>query len=69
MRTFMTYLRQIFCNHKFIAEDKYCTSPEKNGIKTSLYCSKCGYHRKFWKFIQYGVCGVMVTRQFVALKL
>lgn len=51
MRTFMTYLRQIFCNHKFIAEDKYCTSPEKNGIKTSLYCSKCGYHRKFWKFI------------------
>lgn len=54
MRTIILYLRQCFCKHKFEVSEQYCehTSDFRNrcGLKVYLYCSKCGYHKSFWKF-------------------
>lgn len=54
MRWLINYLRQCFCKHEFQKSETYAESvgdiSSKRGMKVSLYCPKCGYHKSFWKF-------------------
>lgn len=50
MRWLTNYFRQVFCKHEF---EKSRTAVHWDGSKwpytyrISLFCPKCGYHRKF----------------------
>lgn len=49
------YLRQCFCKHQFeYAEAKATLNKgddySKEGIKVSITCKKCGFHKSYWKF-------------------
>lgn len=54
MRTLFMYLRQCFCKHEWqVAEaEAEITKVDyrKKGLKVSIFCKKCGYHKSFWKF-------------------
>lgn len=56
MITIINYIRSLFCKHDFEYEErnfkKYDLFGEvvRNGIKASMLCKKCGYHKSFWKF-------------------
>lgn len=53
MRTIVNYLRSVFCKHdNVISESPYTYEgfSTRTGIKVSIYCKKCGYHKTFWKF-------------------
>jgi len=57
MRTIVNYLRQVFCCHTFVEDEhRVAVTSEwgstKEGIRVSLLCSKCGYHRSFWKYMK-----------------
>lgn len=56
MRFLLNYVRQIFCKHDWLVEEKYCTNSSdfgdsKSGIKVYMRCKKCCYHKRHWKFI------------------
>ncbi|OWK34662.1 hypothetical protein [Fimbriiglobus ruber] len=50
MRWLVNYFRQCFCKHEFEREEGYCKGNFQSGVRISLLCTKCGYHRSFWKF-------------------
>jgi len=57
MRWLVNYIRQVFCKHEFIANEGYVKGgydvifgQDKSGIKVSMICPKCGYHKNFWKY-------------------
>lgn len=61
MRNFIQYLRECFCKHEFEYEEGRCvirgdgwfvsdTEKVREGIKVSVTCKKCSYHKKYWKF-------------------
>jgi len=55
MRTIILYFRQVFCKHEFEREERFVEVNDdfgyhKQGIKESIYCTKCGFHKKFWKY-------------------
>lgn len=55
MRRIINYFRQAFCAHEYeYAEVPYRVSDDfgtrRDGIKVSATCTKCGYHRSYWKF-------------------
>jgi len=55
MRWLVNYIRQIFCKHEWLIEEKYCKlygdfGLEKDGQKVYMRCNKCSYHRKHWKY-------------------
>jgi RNase P subunit RPR2 len=56
MRTIVNYFRSMFCNHKFIYEETwyrkldYHHEPVKQGNKVSRTCTKCGWHKSYWKY-------------------
>jgi hypothetical protein len=57
MRTIVNYLRQVFCCHTFVEDEHRVAKTSewgstKEGIRVSLLCSKCGYHRSFWKYMK-----------------
>lgn len=56
MRTIVNYIRSLFCKHTFETEDTFTILIGKCGIevirqgmKRSIFCSKCGYHYNYWK--------------------
>jgi hypothetical protein len=56
MRRFVNYLRQMFCKHKWIAEESRVSHEKfdgnlKQGVKVYMRCEKCAYHQKHWKYI------------------
>lgn len=51
MRWLVNYFRQVFCKHEFKKEESFVDTEVRKGIKISLYCPKCGYHKSFWKFL------------------
>jgi predicted Zn-ribbon and HTH transcriptional regulator len=52
MRTIVNYIRQIFCKHDWITEEKHVRDDMRgDGMKIYMRCKKCGYHTKHWKFI------------------
>ena len=55
MREIINYLRQCFCKHDWIVEEKFIEShgvfTEKQDVKIYMRCKKCGYHTKHWKFV------------------
>lgn len=56
MRRLFLYLRQCFCKHDFLANEKMVEERTDDGhvyargIKVSIICKKCGYHNNFWKY-------------------
>lgn len=57
MRWLICYIRSLFCKHIFeyheqnyIIESAYSHDIIKNDIKVSALCTKCGYHKAYWKF-------------------
>lgn len=54
MRFIIEYLRSCFCKHDFIyAEQWYEEKSDwgtKESIRVSRTCTKCGYHKSYWKF-------------------
>jgi hypothetical protein len=56
MRWLSMYLQQVFCKHKLVTEETFCTKSDpsigstREGPKISILCDRCGYHKSFWKF-------------------
>lgn len=55
MRWLSHYLRQCFCIHDFDrkeanAVESWDDGNRQSGVRVSLICRKCGYHRAFWKW-------------------
>lgn len=53
MRHLVWYLRSVFCKHEWDYEEKFVKviNSGKQDYKVSATCKKCGWHRKYWKFI------------------
>lgn len=61
MRWLVWWLRSCFCSHEWEYEervydkfDEYKGSflyTDKNKIRVSATCKKCGWHRSYWKFV------------------
>jgi len=54
IRWFCEYVKQCKCSHNFEVDERpLIVNPHgfgcKEGIKVSMLCSKCGYHKVFWK--------------------
>lgn len=55
MRRIINYIRQCFCSHDWLIEDRYIEifdefdNWQKKGTKVYMRCKKCGYHQKHWK--------------------
>ena len=57
MRWLANYIRQIFCAHNY--EKDECDNVKivdslhglTKGTRVSMICTKCGYHKSFWKYI------------------
>ena len=49
----INYFRKCFCKHEFEKEEGWCKIYDvfepKEGVRVSLLCLKCGYHKSFWK--------------------
>lgn len=55
MRWLSNYFRQVFYKHDYQYDEEFCEvksdfGGQRRGIKVSLICKKCGYHKSFWKF-------------------
>ena len=56
MNWLIWYIRSWFCKHNFdYCERDYIVQNDfgqtiKNGPKVSATCTKCGYHKSYWKF-------------------
>ena len=55
MRTLIEYIRQIFCKHDYLIEEKIVEYEDsfggyKKGYKVYMRCKKCGYHHSHWKY-------------------
>ena len=55
MHRLIDYFRQCFCDHEFthsecVAEKQINGRAVKQGTKVSMLCTKCGYHKSFWKY-------------------
>ena len=56
MRTIIQYFRSAFCAHEWEREEteSYLYGPDrevlKHGTKVCATCTKCGWHRKYWKW-------------------
>ena len=56
MRAIVNYLRSMFCDHCFQYEETWKTEQDytgetlKRGTRVSRTCSKCGWHKTYWKF-------------------
>lgn len=57
MRWLIWYIKSCFCSHSFKYEESDYTiknshnqSIVKNGPVVSVTCTKCGYHKTYWKF-------------------
>lgn len=56
MRTIINYIRSMFCKHQFNYEETYITLHEydgsliRRGYKISRTCTKCGWHKSYWKY-------------------
>lgn len=54
MKEIVNYFRELFCRHDYIIDEKPCKETNKygvaTGIKVSMICKKCGYHKSFWKY-------------------
>lgn len=56
----MTYIfwaiRSAFCKHDFEYDETHSSNTDahgrkiREGMRVSATCSKCGWHRKYWKF-------------------
>ena len=57
MRHLVWYFMSAFCSHDWNREEEFVTinnnygSATKKGIKVSATCKKCGWYRKYWKFL------------------
>lgn len=55
MRWIIWYIRSAFCNHTWKFDEATFESSGdisyKKGIRISALCTKCSYHRSFWKHI------------------
>ena len=51
MRFIVNYIRQVFCKHDWLIEEKFTDSNLKRGTKVYMRCKKCGYHQKHWKYV------------------
>jgi hypothetical protein len=57
MRWLIEYIKSCFCNHKFEYGELHAEITGdfneiiKQGIRVSATCSKCGYHKSYWKFL------------------
>jgi hypothetical protein len=56
MRWLIWYIRSCFCKHVFKYDEvskatrTYGAGAFQNGPMISATCSKCGYHRSYWKY-------------------
>lgn len=54
MRSIINWVRSCFCKHDFLISEKYSEHTgdweKRTGIKVSMICKNCGYHKSFWKF-------------------
>ncbi|RJQ29095.1 hypothetical protein C4565_02420 [Candidatus Parcubacteria bacterium] len=64
MRWIIWYLKSCFCDHSWeysevVAKQQYMIQPvdtdgEKDEkIRSSVRCTKCGWHRSYWKYGSY----------------
>jgi len=55
MRTILHYIRQCFCKHQLIFEEKNISYSNEyrnvKGIKVYMRCTKCGFHKNHWKYL------------------
>jgi len=52
MRCLINYFRQCFCQHEFEFDEVFAKGEfGGQGIRISMLCKKCGYHRSKWKHI------------------
>jgi len=56
MRWIVNYFRQVFCKHEWYTEEKevIISNPflgsKSNNRRVYMRCTKCGYHKKHWKY-------------------
>lgn len=55
MRWLIWYIKSCFCKHEFKYEEAFVTTKavydgSRQGLVVSVTCSKCGYHKSYWKF-------------------
>lgn len=54
MKWIINYLKQCFCKHEFRFEERQSKRAtwygEREGLRVSRTCEKCGDHKSYWKF-------------------
>lgn len=54
MRRLIEYIRQMFCEHDYLIEEKITQIDglyySKKGEKVYMRCKKCGYYHSHWKY-------------------
>jgi hypothetical protein len=54
MRWLINYFREMFCKHDFVYAEEFSSRKSefgnRNGVRVSATCKKCGYHKSYWKF-------------------
>jgi hypothetical protein len=57
MRQLIWYIRSMFCAHDFKTHESNVTLKDQSGNvlrkgpKISMTCTKCGFHRCYWKYL------------------
>lgn len=50
MRTIIQYIRSMLCKHEFDYYETYKIVDFRNGVRVSRTCTKCGWHKSYWKY-------------------
>lgn len=54
MRTIINYIKTLLCKHDWLISEGFVTKEKYGysaaGIRVSMCCKKCGYHKSFWKY-------------------
>ena len=50
MRTIIQYIRSMFCKHEFDYYETHKIVDLKYGLRVSRTCTKCGWHKSYWKY-------------------
>lgn len=51
MRWLIEYIRSLFCLHEYKYDEDFVKGVCKDGTRVSVTCTKCGYHKSYWKFM------------------
>jgi hypothetical protein len=55
MKFLIDYFTQLFCTHAFEYDEQFYKETDsfggyKTGIRVSVTCKHCAYHKSYWKF-------------------